>query len=139
MLTSIFFSGLYFIPVSLKAALIAAVISAVISLIILIIIEYISHTVTPRLLFVAVGGLMLGLSLGYLLNQAFSSLNIALLSGYYDIIQPLLYHIPGFALVFFSVINNEEIRILDRIFPRGGDDPDSGIAYKILDTSVIID
>jgi uncharacterized protein YacL len=54
--------------------------------------------------------------------------------------KALIYHLVGFAVMLFFVINSDDIAILDKIVldrPEAGGE--RGISYKILDTSVIID
>lgn len=138
-LTSIFFSTLYYINESLQMTIIAAVVAAVISLITIIVIEYVSHTFSVRILFIAIVGLAIGLTIGHLLNLAVSSLKLSVFSQYYNFIKPLTYHVTGFAVMMFFVINNEDFAILDKMFPGEVEDSDNKISYKILDTSVIID
>ncbi len=138
-LTSIFFTALYYSTVSLIAALVGGAVAGVVALVIIIIIEYFSHTLSPRLLFSAFIGLMLGLLLGHLVNIALSAVNFTPVAGFIDVARPIIYHVSGFALMMFFVIVNEDIAVLDKIFPHEGKDADSNISYKILDTSVIID
>ncbi len=55
-------------------------------------------------------------------------------------VKALIYHVIGFATMLFFVINNDSISLLDYIIPEKTEEgKESGIAYKILDTSVIID
>jgi uncharacterized protein YacL len=138
-LTSAVFSFLYYSDISLLAALIAALIAAIVSLIIIMIVEYVSHTFSVRLLLSAIIGLITGLIVGHLLSLGFSSMNIEALKDYSGIIQPIIYHISGFAVMMFFVINNENIGLFSKLLPAGIDEEGSGIYYKILDTSVIID
>jgi uncharacterized protein YacL len=138
-LISAVFSFLYYSDISLQAALIAALIAAIVSLIIIMIVEYVSHTFSVRLLLSAIIGLITGLIVGHLISLGFSSINIEALREYSGIIQPIIYHISGFAVMMFFVINNESIGIFNKILPAGIDEEGSQIYYKILDTSVIID
>ncbi len=138
-LTSAVFSFLYYINISLKTAFLSALIAAIVSLIIIMIVEYVSHTFSVRLLLSAIIGLITGLITGHLLSLGFSSMNIEALKDYSGIIQPLIYHISGFAVMMFFVINNENIGLFNKILPAGLDEKGSEISYKILDTSVIID
>ncbi len=138
-LTSAVFSFLYYINISLKTAFLSALIAAIVSLIIIMIVEYVSHTFSVRLLLSAIIGLITGLITGHLLCLGFSSMNIEALKDYSGIIQPLIYHISGFAVMMFFVINNENIGLFNKILPAGLDEKGSEISYKILDTSVIID
>jgi uncharacterized protein YacL len=132
-------SFLYYIPLSLQAALIAAAAAAVISLVIIIIIEYVSHTFPPRIMVAAIFGLLIGLTLGYLTSMGISTLKIDFISQRLDIVQPLVFHILGFAVMMFFVIINDEIAVLDKFFKEKIDETSGAIPYKILDTSVIID
>lgn len=138
-LTSAVFSFLYYINISFKTALLSALISAIVSLIIIMIVEYISHTISVRLLLSAITGLITGLIIGHLVNLGFSTINIEGLKDYSGIIQPLIYHISGFTVMMFFVINNENIGLFNKLLPSGLDEEGSKISYKILDTSVIID
>jgi uncharacterized protein YacL len=57
-----------------------------------------------------------------------------------SVVKALIYHVIGFATMLFFVINNDSISLLDYIIPEKTEEgKESGIAYKILDTSVIID
>ncbi|MFC1671216.1 PIN/TRAM domain-containing protein, partial [Spirochaetota bacterium] len=115
------------------------VIAAVVSLIIVIAVEYISHTISARILLSAMFGLIIGLVLGLLINKGVSSIGIYAVSKNVDIIQPLVYHLMGFAVMMFFIINNEDIVFLNKLLPSKIGDEETAIAYKILDTSVIID
>ncbi|HOO72524.1 MAG TPA: TRAM domain-containing protein [Spirochaetota bacterium] len=138
-LSSILFTFLYYSTVSFTASLIGGAVAGVVSLVVIIVIEYFSHTFSPRLLFSAIMGLFLGLGLGHLVSIAFSSITFESVAAYADTVRPIIYHVFGFALMMFFVIVNEDIAILDKIFPAESKDGDSNISYKILDTSVIID
>lgn len=137
--SSIFFSGLYFIGTSWKAAIIAGVAAGIAALLVIIAIEYISHTISARVLFAALAGLITGFLLGHLMAIAFTSVPVPMLMEQAYFIKPLIYHIVGFAVMMFFVINNEEIAFLDRIIPAHIEEGEGQIPYKILDTSVIID
>jgi uncharacterized protein YacL len=136
---SALFSFIYYLNQSLLSAFIAAGVAAVIALGIIVIVEYVSHTVKPRALLAAILGLLLGLTVGHLLAVAYGSLEIGLMQQYAGVVQPLIYHTFAFGVMIFFVINNEEISFLDRFTGGSLDESDTGISYKILDTSVIID
>ncbi len=133
------FSFLYFLDMSMKAAVIAAVISAVISLLLIIFIEYISHTISSRLFISAIIGLLVGLTLGHLVCAAVSSLEIEVLSRYSVTARPVICYVIGFWVMMFFVIKYEDLGFLDLIIPQKLDANEGTIPYKILDTSVIID
>jgi uncharacterized protein YacL len=138
-LTSIVFTALHYSGISWTATLVSGAAAGIAALIMIIIIEFFSHTYSPRLIFSAAMGLFLGLGLGHLVSTAFSTVTIEPVVRYADIIRPVIYHVFGFAMMMFFVIVHEDMAILDRIFPLEGKDSDSNAAYKILDTSVIID
>jgi len=138
-LTSVIFSSLYYINYSIKASILAAVISAVVSLGVIIVIEYVSHSFQPRQLIAAITGLLTGLLLGHLLALGVDSIQLEFITKHTGIIKPLLYHVGGFALMMFVIINHEEIKFFDKLISERGKDQEVQIAYKILDTSVIID
>lgn len=138
-LISVVFGFLINMESSLVAAIIAAVVSGVVTLLVIIIIEYLSHTFSPRLIIAAIMGLLLGLTVGHLLNVAFAATALDFIQRYQSIIKPVVYHVMSFAIMIFFVINHEDLAFLDRITPLTVDAKDSRISYKILDTSVIID
>ena len=138
-LTSIFFSVLFYAGHSIQAMLIAGVSAAIISLAVIIVIEFMSHSFQPRQILAAIFGLLFGLGIGHLLVSGVDSFNIEIMQRYAGIIKPLIYHIGGFAAMMFFLINNEDISFLDKIVPVKESDADVQIPYKILDTSVIID
>ena len=137
--TSAIFSCLYFLNYSFKASLIAAIVAAIVALLAIIVIEYVSHTFSTRLLLAAITGLMLGFVLGHLLVIALATIPVPLVAAHSSIINPLIYHLVGFAVMMFFVINHEEVAFLDRLVPSKMEDGEVEIPYKILDTSVIID
>ncbi len=136
---SAFFSFVYYLNQSILAGVIAAVIAGILALGIIVIVEYVSHTVKPRSLLAAIMGLLLGLITGHLLAVAYGTLDIELIQRHAGVIKPVIYHTLSFAVMIFFVINNEEISFLDRFIGGTLDESDTGISYKILDTSVIID
>lgn len=138
-LTSVFFSVLFYAGHSIQAMLIAGVAAAVLSLAVIIVIEFMSHTFQPRQILAAIFGLLFGLGIGHLLVSGVNSFNLEIMQRYSGIIKPLIYHISGFAAMMFFLINNEDISFLDKIVPVKESDADVQIPYKILDTSVIID
>lgn len=138
-LTSVFFSVLFYAGHSIQAILIAGVAAAVLSLAVIIVIEFMSHTFQPRQILAAIFGLLFGLGIGHLLVSGVNSFNLEIMQRYSGIIKPLIYHIGGFAAMMFFLINNEDISFLDKIVPVKESDADVQIPYKILDTSVIID
>ncbi len=138
-LTSIFFSVVFYAGRSIQAMLIAGVAAAIISLAVIIVIEFMSHSFQPRQILAAIFGLLFGLGIGHLLVSGVDSFNIEIMQRYAGIIKPLIYHIGGFAAMMFFLINNEDISFLDKIVPVKESDADVQIPYKILDTSVIID
>ncbi len=138
-LVSSLISALYFAPVSLLAMAIAAAVAAAVSFLLVIVIEYMSHTFSPRLFLASIMGLALGLTVGYLLSLAYSSIAPAVASGVNDVIRLIIIHVTGFTVMMFFFINHEDIALIDKIIqPKVGQDS-GGIPYKILDTSVIID
>ena len=136
---SVFFSSFYFIDKSIYALLAAAGIAGVVSLLVIIVVEYVLHTVSARMLAAAILGLIVGFTLGYLINLAYGALHITVLDEYSHIISPLIYHLSGFFMIMYFVINYDEITILDKIVHSPLENSDENVAYKILDTSVIID
>mgnify|MGYP000947745335 CR=1 FL=1 len=139
-ISSIIFTTLYYIDVSLQAVIIGGFISAVLALAIIIVIEYVSHTFSTRILLAALLGLFVGLIFSHLLVIAFASMPPAISAESKDVAKALIYHVIGFATMLFFVINNDSISLLDYIIPEKTEEgKESGIAYKILDTSVIID
>ncbi len=138
-LTSIFFSVVFYAGRSIQAMLIAGIAAAIISLAVIIVIEFMSHSFQPRQILAAIFGLLFGLGIGHLLVSGVDSFNIEIMQRYAVIIKPLIYHIGGFAAMMFFLINNEDISFLDKIVPVKESDADVQIPYKILDTSVIID
>ena len=139
-ISSVIFTTLYYIDVSLQAVIIGGFISAVLALAIIIVIEYVSHTFSTRILLAALLGLFVGLIFSHLLVIAFASMPLAISAESKDVAKALIYHVIGFATMLFFVINNDSISLLDYIIPEKTEEgKESGIAYKILDTSVIID
>ena len=138
-ISSILFTSLFYINYSITAVIIAGVTAAIVALIIVIMIEYVSHSFQPRQLFAALTGLLTGLLLGHMLVQGVDSIQVQFVTSYAGIIKPLLYHLCGFAIMMFFIINHEEITFLDKLISDRGNEADMQIAYKILDTSVIID
>ncbi len=138
-LTSVIFTILYYSQSSTQAIIIAGSIAAVISLGVIIIIEFFSHSFSTRQILAAILGLMFGLTIGHLLSIGLSSVDLDSIGTISGIIKPLIYHISGFAVMMFFIINHEDISFLDKIIPVKINDSDVEIPYKILDTSVIID
>lgn len=139
-LISVFFSGVYFINISMNAAIIAAVTAAVVALLFIIVVEYISHTFSARVILAAILGLITGFVLAHLMTLAITMLPIAIAPGRVLVFNAVLYHLLGFAVMMFFVINNEEIAFLDKLVTTPLEEGrEAVISYKILDTSVIID
>ncbi len=138
-LSSILFTGIFYSSYSIKAMFISGIIAGVLALGAIIIIEYVSHSFPSRQLLSAIIGLLTGLIVAHLLVAALSSFEVVLIKQYFGILKPLVYHMSGFGIMIFFLINNEEISFLDRIIAPGESDADVQIPYKILDTSVIID
>ncbi len=136
---SMLFSSLYFVDKAFYVILGVAAVAGVVSLLILILIEYMLHTFSARTFAAAIIGLIIGFTLGHLLNLAYGALHITALDEYSHIITPLIYHLTGFFVMMFFVINYDEISFLDKIVSSSEESSDEKIAYKILDTSVIID
>ena len=136
---SMLFSSLYFIDKPFYIILAVAAVAAVVSLLVLILVEYVLHTFSARTFAAAIIGLIVGFTLGHLLNLAYGALHITALDECSHIITPLIYHLTGFFVMMFFVINYEDITFLDRIVSSSEESSDEKIAYKILDTSVIID
>jgi len=136
---SILFSVLYYINISLNSAIIAVLVTAAVSLLIIIFIEYVLHTVSSRLFLSAIIGLTIGMIMANLITYAISMISLNIIKENINIINPIIYHITGFLIMMFFVINNEEISFLDKIIPPKIEGNEGGIPYKILDTSVIID
>jgi len=137
--TSIFFTALFYSAYSLKAILISGSIAGLLALVIIIVIEYVSHSFQSRQLLSAIIGLLIGLIAAHLIVTGMNTFELDIIKKYAGIIKPLLYHISGFAVMIFFLINNEDINFLDKIVAHGVRDSDVQIPYKILDTSVIID
>ena len=138
-LTSILFTVLFYYSHSIKAAIISGGIAGLVALGIIIIIEYFSHSFQSRQILSAIAGLLIGLIVAHLIVLAFNSFDLMFLKRYSGIINPLVYHVTGFAIMMFFLINHEDISFLDKIIAPGSSDADVQIPYKILDTSVIID
>ncbi len=138
-ITSILFTTLFYSAHSITAILLSGGIAGFIALGIIIIIETVSHSFQSRQLLSAIAGLLVGLVIANLFVNGINSLDMEIIRKYSGIIKPLLYHISGFAIMMFFVINHEDISFLDKIIAPGIKDSDVQIPYKILDTSVIID
>ncbi len=138
-ITSVIFTSLFYASFSLTAMLIAGSIAGLVALGIIIIIEYVSHSFQSRQLLSAIAGLLVGLIAAHLIVSGVNSFELDIIKKYSGIIKPLLYHISGFAVMMFFLINHEDISFLDKIIAPGLKDSDVQIPYKILDTSVIID
>jgi uncharacterized protein YacL len=139
-LTTIIFTVLYYSAVSLQAMIIAGAVAALFALGVIIVIEYFSHSFQSRQIFASIVGLIIGLTAGHLLAEAVGSIaGIGFISSYTGVIKPLIYHISGFAVMIFFLINHEDIAFLDKLISSTVKDSDVQIPYKILDTSVIID
>jgi uncharacterized protein YacL len=138
-LLSILLSFVFYLNVSLQAAIISGIAAGGIALVIIIVVEYFSHTFPSRIIMAAIAGLLTGLTVGHLIAIMYMAAGIEALAPYNGFIKPLLYHVPAFSMMLFFVINQEDLTFLDRIVPVITDEADSKISYKILDTSVIID
>lgn len=139
-LTTIIFTMLYYSTASLQALLIAGALSALLALGVIIVIEYFSHSFQSRQIFASIIGLLIGLTAGHLLAEGVQSIiGISFVSNHAGVIKPLIYHLSGFAVMIFFLINHEDIAFLDKIISSTVKDSDVQIPYKILDTSVIID
>ncbi|MBP7734418.1 MAG: TRAM domain-containing protein [Spirochaetes bacterium] len=136
---SMLFSSLYFVDKAFYIIMAAAAVAGVVSLLVLILVEYVLHTFSARMFAAAIIGLIVGFTLGHLLNLAYGALHITALDEYSHIITPLIYHLTGFFVMMYFVINFDEISFLDKIVSSDEENSDEKIAYKILDTSVIID
>lgn len=139
-LTTILFTTLYYSAFSLQAMIIAGAVAALLALGVIIVIEYFSHSLQSRQIFASIIGLIIGLTAGHLLAEAVHSVaDIGFISSHLGVIKPLIYHLSGFAVMMFFLINHEDISFLDKIISSTVKDSDVQIPYKILDTSVIID
>ncbi len=138
-LTSIIFTAIFYSAYSIQTMLIAGAAAAFISLAVIIVIEYASHSFQSRQMLSAIIGLITGLIAGHFLAMGLDSLSIAAFKSHAGVLNALIYHISGFAVMIFFLINNEEIAFLDKLIPATMSDSDVEIPYKILDTSVIID
>ena len=138
-ITSIIFTAIFYSAYSLKAVLISGTIAGFVALGMIIVIETISHSFQSRQLLSAIAGLIVGLIVANLFVTGINTIEVDLIRKYSGIIKPLLYHISGFAVMMFFLINHEDISFLDKIIAPGVKDSDVQIPYKILDTSVIID
>lgn len=137
--TSVLFTVLFYSSHSLTVMAISGITAAIIALGIIIAIEFVSHSFQSRQLLSAIIGLMIGLVAAHLFVTGISSFDLDIIRKYSGIIKPLLYHISGFAMMIFFLINHEDISFLDKVIAPGVKDSDVQIPYKILDTSVIID
>lgn len=137
--TSIIFTAIFYSAYSIKAMIISGSIAGVLALGIIIVIEYVSHSFQSRQLLSALIGLLIGLIVAHLFVSGINSIQVEIIKKYSGIINPLFYHISGFAVMIFFLINHEDISFLDKIITAGVNDSDVQIPYKILDTSVIID
>jgi len=138
-ITSILFTAVFYSSYSLTAMIISGSIAGLIALAVIIVIEYVSHSFQSRQLLSAIIGLIIGLIVAHLLVTGINSFDIEIVRKYSGIIKPLLYHVSGFAIMIFFLINQEDISFLDKIIATEIKDSDVQIPYKILDTSVIID
>lgn len=138
-LSSILFTAIFYSSYSIKAMIISGTIAGFLALGAIIVIEYVSHSFQSRQLLSAIIGLLTGLVVAHFVVAAIHSFEGVLIKQYFGILKPLVYHISGFGIMIFFLINNEEISFLDRIIAPGESDADVQIPYKILDTSVIID
>lgn len=137
---TLIFSTLYYVDVSLKAVLISGVISIVVSFIIIIVVEYISHTFSSRMLLAAIFGLIIGLILSHLIVVAISFIPFQIPLGQIKIVKGIIYHVLGFSVMMFFIINSEDIAFLNRfVSSKIEENKGTAVSYKILDTSVIID
>jgi uncharacterized protein YacL len=137
---TLIFSTLYYVDVSLKAVVISGAISIIVSLIIVIVVEYISHTFSSRMLLAAIFGLIIGLILSHLIVVAISFIPFQIPLGQIKIVKGIIYHILGFSVMMFFIINSEDIAFLDRfVSSKIEENKSATVSYKILDTSVIID
>ena len=137
---TLIFSTLYYVDVSLKAVLISGVISIVVSLIIIIVVEYISHTFSSRMLLSAIFGLIIGLILSHLIVVAISFIPFQIPLDKVKIVKGIVYHVLGFSVMMFFIINSEDIAFLNRfVSSKIEENKGAAVSYKILDTSVIID
>lgn len=138
-LISVVLSSLFFVDRSVLVILAAVGTSAVVSLLVIIIVEYLIHTFSARMFAGAILGIIIGFTMGHLINLAYSALHITVLDEYSYIITPLIYHLSGFFVMMYFIINFDEITLLDKIVHPDEQNADDKISYKILDTSVIID
>lgn len=137
---TLIFSTLYYVDVSIKAVLISGVISIVVSLIIIIVVEYISHTFSSRMLLSAIFGLIIGLILSHLIVVAISFIPFQIPLDKVKIVKGIVYHVLGFSVMMFFIINSEDIAFLNRfVSSKIEENKGAAVSYKILDTSVIID
>ena len=136
---SMVLSALYFTEWPLWAPLTAAAVAGFVALVVLILVEYLIHTFSARMFAAAISGLIVGFTLGHLFNQAYSALNITVLDQFSHIITPLIYHLSGFFVMMYFVINYDDLAFLDKIIREDTQASQENISYKILDTSVIID
>ena len=138
-ITTALFTFLHFFPISLRFAFITGSIAAATALVVLIVMEFIFHSLSPRKLMAAIIGLLSGLILGHLVVIAYGSLELGVFQRGAWLVKPLIYHVIGFALTIFFIINHEDLTFLNKIMPIKTQENEGGIPYKILDTSVIID
>jgi len=136
---SSFILFLFFYQESLAKGVISGIVAGGVAFLFLVIVEYVSHALSKRTIFSAIFGLIFGLILAFFLNSALLTLKVPVITKYFYVIQPLLFYLAGFGIMMFFVINNEEIAFFDNVFPKELNTNCDGIAYKILDTSVIID
>ena len=73
---SMLLSSLYFVDKAFYVIMAAAAVSGVVALLVLILIEYVLHTFSARMFAAAIIGLIIGFTLGHLLNLAYGALNI---------------------------------------------------------------
>ncbi len=136
--TSALFTGWFYTSFSWQAALIGAVSAAVLALALIVVIEYLTHTVSPRVILAAALGLLSGLALSHMLAIAFSQIPLGLGDTAASVLRAILYHVTGFGMTLFFVIKSDDMRFLDKIIADKAEG-ERGASYKILDTSVIID
>jgi uncharacterized protein YacL len=125
---------------SLIVMIISVCVTGVISFLIIILIEYLSHSLSSRNILSALFGLLLGLILAHLVILGISLISLPVTEMQFNTIKAVIYHIITFSVMIFFVIHNEDLAILNKIMPEKTEKmSDGNIAYKIVDTSTIID
>ena len=138
-LSTVFFTSLYYIDSSKMILVVAGLISATTAILTVVFMESILRIIKFKLILSGILGLFFGLFLGHLLVLALSTVEIQIIQKNLFFIKPVLYHIFGFFLLIFFVKNSDKFSFLNSLDAEDQKSQNCSVLYKILDTSVIID